>query len=120
MGLETHFKILRLIELVIQFPNWNKPQYTILTNIQYLSICSIFGNTNPNNYNNSDTIIHISILTICVVVSHLKYLIGLKFTFDSKPIKQHSIFYSLLIVLIILITILMLLVTSITIIILVI
>ena len=114
MGLETHFKILRPIGLVIQFSNWNIPQYTIPTNIQYLAIYSIFRNTNPNNYNNSDTIIHISVLTIFIVVSHLKFLIGLKFTFYSKPIKQHSIFYSLLITLIVFIIILMLLTTSIT------
>ena len=120
MGLETHFQIFRPIGLVIQFPNWNKPQYTIPTNIRYLAIYSIFRNTNSNNYNNSDTIIHISVLTIFVVVFHLKFFIELKFTFDSKPIKQHSIFYSLLITLIVFIIILMLLITSIIIIILVI
>ena len=88
MGLETHFQIFRSIGLVIQFPNWNKPQYTIPTNIRYLAIYSIFENTNPNNYNNSDTIIHISVLTICVVVSHLKYFIGLKF---SSCLQAHNI-----------------------------
>ena len=85
MGLETHFQIFRPIGLVTQFPNSNKSKYTIPTNIRYLAIYSIFRNTNLNNRNNSDTIIHISALTICVVISYLKYFIGLKFTFDSSP-----------------------------------
>ena len=94
MGLETHFKILWPNGLVIQFPNWNKPQNTIPNNIWYLAIYSIFRNTNPNNYNNSDTIIHISVLTICVVVSHLKYFIGLKF---SSCLQAHNISFHIFI-----------------------
>ena len=82
MGLETHFPIFRPLGLVTQFPNPNKPKYTIPTNIRYLTICR---NTDLNNRNNSDTIIHISALTICVVICYLKYFIGLKFTFDSSP-----------------------------------
>ena len=82
MGLETHFQIFRPIGLVTQFL---KPKYTIPTNIRYLVIYSIFGDTNLNNRNNSDTIIHISALTICVVFSYLKYFIELKFSFDSIP-----------------------------------
>ncbi|KAL5572572.1 hypothetical protein UlMin_022169 [Ulmus minor] len=84
MGLETHFQIFRPIGLVTQFPNPNKPKYTIPTNIWYLAIYSIFRNTNLNNRNNSDTIIHISALTICIVISYLKYFIELKFSFDSR------------------------------------
>ena len=85
MGLENNFQISWPIGLVTQFLNSNKPKYTIPTNIRYLAIYSIFRNTNLNNQNNSDNIIHISALTICVVISYLKYFIGLKFTFDSSP-----------------------------------
>ena len=77
MGLEAYFVVFLPIGFVTQFHNKNKLQYTIIIIIWYLAINSIFGNTNPNNYNNSDTIILISILTIFVVVSHLKFLIEL-------------------------------------------